>query len=411
MKREGLLGLILAGLLLSILMVIAVVTQHQQQKEIQSIAQQSTNSVLTDTDTDAEAATQSNENLDIAEDNEVKVVISVLPENSRPALKEAYIGLLTPVAYGINTQVATIIDNMGTPDSYGNFIGGGYLVYGDTAFLTDTPISNLDEKQGVVKRISYSGTQSVYGITIGMNVDEVIATLGEPDQVYDYKKGDLIGELDDTYSLITYFAGDYMVVIAREQVDSPIAYIRIEPNQEASVPQGSLQSDVTYRLPNGLVEGDYNETLGNLGGKLFLKGDTMDAAAMPASESVAPGWNGYGGIERYYQLNPTFEKDQLTGIGLPWNHSSFVMEPETLKDCDAPALIVKVNHDLYTAAEEPAGNQTTSDFWYVFFAMKDKFVSYAIYLNADLYTKEEAIVMAKSVKFMDGAFDYQPQGQ
>lgn len=42
--------------------------------------------------------------------------------------------------------------------------------------------------------------------------------------------------------------------------------------------------------------------------------------------------------------------------------------------------------------------------WYVFFARPDSDIMYAVYLNADLYEKEDVLKLARSVHFKEGAF-------
>jgi len=43
--------------------------------------------------------------------------------------------------------------------------------------------------------------------------------------------------------------------------------------------------------------------------------------------------------------------------------------------------------------------------WYVFFAKENSDISYAIFLNADYFSKEDTISLAQSVIFKDNAFN------
>ena len=98
---------------------------------------------------------------------------------------------------------------------------------------------------------------------------------------------------------------------------------------------------------------------------------------------------------------------------IPWNHTSYWGELVSVEDCEVPALLEPLCHDLYTPSslEEaekrygpiPEENQT-SRMWYVFFARPDSDVMYAIYLNGDLYKKEDALKLARSVHFKEEAF-------
>lgn len=172
---------------------------------------------------------------------------------------------------------------------------------------------------------------------------------------------------------------------------------------------GSINKYVTYTLPNSLVDGDYNMELGYLGGNLFRLSENGSSVAKQASDGTPPGWNSYGGVEMYYQLNCQFNNGQLTDVALPWNHSDYLSEPESVDNCLVPAVIVKVSFALYTMPEIdenhiPIDNQN-STMWYVFLAKEDSKIAYSVFLNAENYSKEEAITLAQSVRFSNNAFN------
>ena len=77
--------------------------------------------------------------------------------------------------------------------------------------------------------------------------------------------------------------------------------------------------------------------------------------------------------------------------------------------CEVSAVIIQVGHDLYTASAAQENNITNdeliSSMWYIFFAKENSDVCYAIFLNADCYSKEDIILLAQSVKFKDNAFN------
>jgi len=166
---------------------------------------------------------------------------------------------------------------------------------------------------------------------------------------------------------------------------------------------------LTYTLPDNLENGAFNSELGYLGGSLFCWKDTGSSDAAGESESTPVGWNAYGGVEIYYNLDCSFDNGELTTVSLPWNHSAYLSDAQPLDGCASPALIVQVSHDLYTAAEaEEYGideDQRSSTMWYVFFAEQDSDISYALYMNADYYSEEDMIALARSAVFKDGAFD------
>lgn len=177
-------------------------------------------------------------------------------------------------------------------------------------------------------------------------------------------------------------------------------------NQSA---ENSLSQYITYNLPNTLANGSYNRELGYLGGNLFCLKDTGSYMAKKASASTPYGWNSYGGVEMYYKLNCTFDNGQLTDVSLPWNHSADLIKAQPVDECQVSAVIVQISHDLYTAPEAQENNidnaNLTSTMWYVFFAKENCDISYAIFLNADYFSKEDTISLAQSVKFKDNAFN------
>lgn len=171
----------------------------------------------------------------------------------------------------------------------------------------------------------------------------------------------------------------------------------------------SMDEYLTYDLPDTLMNGVYSEQLGYLGGNLFCPKGAGSFEALENIESAPYGWNSYGGVEMYYQLNNTFENGQLTFVSLPWNHSTYLVDAEVVDGCEVSAIIVLVNHDLYTAAEQSIQENQCSRFWYVFFMKEDSDISYAIYLNADFFSKEDTLALAQTVKFKNGVFDLKIQ--
>lgn len=176
----------------------------------------------------------------------------------------------------------------------------------------------------------------------------------------------------------------------------------------------SIHQYLTCRLPDTLSDGGYNEELGFLGGNLFCLKSTGSCVAKKASDSTPPGWNSYGGAEIYYGLNCKFEKGQLTDVSSPWNHSGYLTKMEPVDHCEVPAAIVQVSFDLYPAAEASEKHiddkkALNSTMWYVFFAEEEHKVSYAIFLNAEHFSKEDTAALAQSVKFSDQAFNLKIQ--
>ena len=195
-----------------------------------------------------------------------------------------------------------------------------------------------------------------------------------------------------------------------------------EETKEFFETHASMADYVTYRLPEGLTDSGYRADLGDGGGgSLFLTEDEDQKARLEElgryvdRDSVPDAWLAAGGIIRWNAdyLNRRFDTGSLKETAIPWNHTSYWGELVSVEDCEVPALLEPLCHDLYTPSslEEaekrygpiPEENQT-SRMWYVFFARPDSDVMYAIYLNGDLYKKEDALKLARSVHFKEEAF-------
>ena len=195
-----------------------------------------------------------------------------------------------------------------------------------------------------------------------------------------------------------------------------------EETKEFFETHASMADYVTYRLPEGLTDSGYRADLGDGGGgSLFLTEDEDQKARLEElgryvdRDSVPDAWLAAGGIIRWNAdyLNRRFDTGSLMETAIPWNHTSYWGELVSVEDCEVPALLEPLCHDLYTPSslEEaekrygpiPEENQT-SRMWYVFFARPDSDVMYAIYLNGDLYKKEDALKLASSVHFKEEAF-------
>ena len=195
-----------------------------------------------------------------------------------------------------------------------------------------------------------------------------------------------------------------------------------EETKEFFETHASMADYVTYRLPEGLTDSGYRADLGDGGGgSLFLTEDEDQKARQEElgryvdRDSVPDAWLAAGGIIRGNAdyLYRRFDTGSLMETAIPWNHTSYWGELVSVEDCEVPALLEPLCHDLYTPSslEEaekrygpiPEENQT-SRMWYVFFARPDSDVMYAIYLNGDLYKKEDALKLARSVHFKEEAF-------
>ena len=131
-------------------------------------------------------------------------------------------------------------------------------------------------------------------------------------------------------------------------------------------------------------------------------------------------WKHAGGFWRQERPEQTdapfiFDSDgQLTDLQFYWNHSLPNGSAEKLEGCQEQAILLSLNHDLYTAVElyerEEAGDpitkeETTVDYWYIGFAREDAPYAYVLVLAERYFTREEAIAMARSIRFTTKAWE------
>ena len=179
---------------------------------------------------------------------------------------------------------------------------------------------------------------------------------------------------------------------------------------ESNVKTTEVNDWFTIELPEGYTLSEYNENVGNEGGFLIKP----QAYEVLSEESYGYGMDftmsGSIGIIRnvddvfIYDIN---ESNKITDVMSLWNHCS-LEKIETLDDFDMPAVLYSANHDLYTAAdmgslEEQGINlqpeDTTSDYWYIFFTKSDSSVGYYLALDQRQFTKEDAVNIIKTLKF------------
>lgn len=152
------------------------------------------------------------------------------------------------------------------------------------------------------------------------------------------------------------------------------------------------------------------------GGVLFgWKDESRDL-----SEAWAPDeWKSAGGFARLTndrRDGETFafdNKGRLVDLDLHMNHTSINGNSEVVEGCQEQAVLVSMNHDLYTVSQldelEEAGRpvpeeESTVDIWYIGFAREDAPYGYVLFLAQRYYTREEAIAMARSIRFTEEAW-------
>lgn len=160
--------------------------------------------------------------------------------------------------------------------------------------------------------------------------------------------------------------------------------------------------------------GEYRADLIWGGGVLFTwkeeKRDLSDAWAPEEWKSAGS----FTRVERQEMTPFVFDNEgKLTDLRLVMNHSETNGPAEVLEGCQERAVLVSMNHDMYTLSElaalEEAGRpvpeeETTADFWYIGFAREDAPYGYVLFLAERYFTKEEAIAIARSIRFTEEAW-------
>lgn len=165
---------------------------------------------------------------------------------------------------------------------------------------------------------------------------------------------------------------------------------------------------LTLDLPEGYSLSDYDASVGNAGGAL-IEPQAYEVLSEDAFGAFLPEWtmSGAVGIIPDAQEAFIFEDGQIAGKYMSSNHSLEEMI-ETLDGLAMPAALYHVSHDLYTAADlgnleeqgiDTSQIETTSEYWYVFFASEDADNAYYLALDQKQFSKQAAIDIAMTVKF------------
>ncbi len=166
----------------------------------------------------------------------------------------------------------------------------------------------------------------------------------------------------------------------------------------------------TLELPEGYTLSQYDATIGNAGGAL-IEPQVYKVLGEDAAEQTPPAWtmSGSVGIIVDAQECFTFEDGQIADVLMMDNHTS-QEKIGTLTDLAMPAALYHVSHDLYTAPElEELESQgvdmtqidTTSEYWYIFFAREHADDAYYIALDEGQFEQEDAIEIARTVQFSE----------
>lgn len=191
--------------------------------------------------------------------------------------------------------------------------------------------------------------------------------------------------------------------------DEPWRYTPITDIEQFLAMETSISDWLTITLPKGYTLTDYNANIGIDGGAV-IEPRAYEVAGEWV-ESGLPEWTAAGVISRIKNAQDfiIFENGQIKGKYAYWNHTT-EEKIENVEGLDMPAILYHGNHDLYTGAElgklEEQGiyidaADTTSDYWYIYFAKEDSDVAYYLSLATNIFTKEQAIEIAKTVHFLE----------
>ncbi|MBQ2282970.1 MAG: hypothetical protein II250_02195 [Agathobacter sp.] len=233
------------------------------------------------------------------------------------------------------------------------------------------------------------------------------------------------GRLTDTYWFyLTYQDEVYRLQVDYEKDTDRLSYIYVYRPSDAELllvyDEGGYLNDIdtmvntkttidqwlTLELPEGYSLGEYNASLGWDGGALILP-EVYEVKG----EDLAPDeWKSAGFVGRTDQETANFH--YVNGIpdgeNCPANNHTSGEILGVLTDLDRPAVFAHQNHDLYSAsqmgelwAQGITIEDETSDYWYFFFAKEDVEEIYYLSLSTRCFSKEEAIEIARTVKFTE----------
>ena len=160
----------------------------------------------------------------------------------------------------------------------------------------------------------------------------------------------------------------------------------------------------TLELPDGYTLSEYNAVIGTAGGKLIepqayeILGDIYGT---PIEWTMSGFIGKIPDVQRFF----TFQYGRIDDMLIIANHTS-QEKVETLEGLDMRAVLCSISHDLYTAGDMERLKEQginipydQSSYWYIFFAREDVKEGFYLALDQNQFSKEEAIEIAKTVKF------------
>ncbi len=166
---------------------------------------------------------------------------------------------------------------------------------------------------------------------------------------------------------------------------------------------------MTLELPEGVTLGNYQIYNNDIFSGCLMYGDYPETVH---GEWCPEAWYALGGVgivESPYEPMLIFEDGRLSKVWWRMNHAEIESEGEYIEGCDMQAMLCEAIFDSFTIPEweeykekypEAPEEWNRSKYWYVFFGEPDSEIVYTVYLNQENFTKEDAIALAKSVRFV-----------
>ncbi len=166
-----------------------------------------------------------------------------------------------------------------------------------------------------------------------------------------------------------------------------------------------IMNEIVFGLPEGLILDTYHANIGFEGGRLILpmEYDVYNEETAPDS------WRSAGMVSRFTQeYFLQWNGERIERFSSYDNHTLTEIV-EQVDGLYAPALLMSVEHDLYTAAEQAEmieegidihSIETTSKYWYLIIAEPGKEYGYVITLNQKNFTKEDILELGKTVRLL-----------
>lgn len=250
--------------------------------------------------------------------------------------------------------------------------------------------------------LTYPHTDSVHGMSEN-RIYEFQLYYWKPETAEEY--GHEKNEIDDIL-LMEKETGDAVLLYNSDDQYTPVEHLKDFLEKEYGP-----EEYFSVSFPDGFALGNYQSDIASFSGWL-LRGNTEEPVH---GEAAVPGWYAPGGIGRVPNASEIlqFDAGKLTGASLLMNHSNVISEAEPLDGCEVLAVLMEYEFDLFTAAEwaeyleanpEADNTETTSHYWYLFMGKEDSPVCYVLFLNEQLFSKEDAVQMARSIHFAENAF-------